>query len=381
MTGQAEGVFVERLSLGKGAASVLIKDSIDVAGVPTRQGSAAFADAPPAAAHADVVAALLDDGGWRIVGKGAMHELAFGVTGVNAWGGTPLNPRWPDRIPGGSSSASAAAVAGGLVELALGSDTGGSVRLPACCCGVVGLKPSFGLISRRGAHPRDSSLDAIGPLARTVATAERAMRALAPGFAAAVRPDHARIVVLSPPCESQVAHAVAAGLARSGAHLLPASLGGLEAAFDAGLVLIGAENWSAFGHLADHPALGEDVRGRLLAGRAHDADAVRAAEDVRATFTREVDALLATADAIALPTLPIVPPTLAAASDAAACVPLTRLVRPFNLSGHPAITLPLLTASGLPAGLQLVGRRGGDAALCALARRVSQRLGIEEEDA
>ncbi len=374
-------IFTETLDLGAGPMTVIVKDSIDVAGIPTRQGSRLLADVPPAAVHAEVVERLLANGCWRIVGKANMHEFAFGVTGVNEWAGTPVNPRWPDRIPGGSSSGSAAAVAVGLVDAALGTDTGGSVRMPAACCGVVGFKPSMGLVSRRGAYPIASSLDCIGPFAQSVAMIERVMAAIAPGF---VPVDHAgrpRLAVLTPDCDSAVAQAVAGALDRSGAERIDARLYWLEEAFAAGLVIIGAENWAAIGHFVDLPGMGEDVRGRLRAGGRHGAAEIAGAETVRSRFAAEVDALLDRADAIALPTLPIVPPTLEEAADARACVPLTRFERPFNLSGHPAITLPLVTAQGLPAGLQLVGRRGADAALCGLAKAVSRRLDLEKEEA
>jgi amidase len=127
--------------------------------------------------------------------------------------------------------------------------------------------------------------------------------------------------------------------------------------------------------------MGEDVRARLKAGGRHDADAVAAAKAVGAQLAREIDAVLEQADALILPTLPIVPPSLVEAQDARAVVPLTRLVRPFNLSGHPAITLPIRTAQGLPAGVQLVGRRGGDAALLALATTIAAQLGLQEKEA
>ncbi len=131
--------------------------------------------------HADVVANLLS-AGCRIVGKTKMHELAYGMTGINAFEGTPINPRYPDRIPGGSSSGSAAAVAAGLVDFAIGTDTGGSIRQPAICCGVIGFKPTFGRVSRKGALPAQSSLDCIGPFARNLSMIERAMSAIDPTF-------------------------------------------------------------------------------------------------------------------------------------------------------------------------------------------------------
>src|SRR5690606_8879821 len=149
---------VSEFLLGGSGRRVAIKDSIDIAGYPTRSGSHAFADAPPATRHAHVVQAVLD-AGWQIVGKTSLHELAFGVTGINDWSGTPVNPQAPDRVPGGSSSGSAVAVAAGLADIAIGTDTGGSVRVPAACCGIAGLKPTYGRVSRIGAQPAVSSLD------------------------------------------------------------------------------------------------------------------------------------------------------------------------------------------------------------------------------
>src|SRR4029077_2049990 len=130
-------VFVQTMELGGRGPTVAVKDSIDIAGFPTRMGSACLAAAPVAEEHAAVVQSLLA-AGCRIVGKTNLHELAYGVTGINRWAGTPLNPRAPGRVPGGSSSGSAVAVAAGLADFALGNDTGGSIRIPAACCGVYG---------------------------------------------------------------------------------------------------------------------------------------------------------------------------------------------------------------------------------------------------
>ena len=173
------GVFVQSLQLGGSGLRVGVKDTIDIAGYPTRAGSCALMGAPAAARHAAVVQRLLD-AGCRIVGKTNLHELAYGVTGVNAWSGTPLNPRYPDLVPGGSSSGSAVAVAAQLVDFALGTDTGGSIRVPAVCCGVYGLKPTYGRVSREGVHPAQSSLDCVGVFARDLIMLERAMAAIDP---------------------------------------------------------------------------------------------------------------------------------------------------------------------------------------------------------
>jgi amidase len=376
--------FVLRMELGGDGPRVGIKDSIDIAGYPTRAGSAAMASAPPALRHAAVVQALLD-GGCRIVGKTNLHELAYGVTGINRWSGTPKNPRYPDRIPGGSSSGSAVAVAAGAraegdpprvglpVDFTLGTDTGGSIRIPAACCGVFGLKTSYGRISRQGVHPAVSSLDCVGPFARSLDMIERAMALMDTSFVPYPPPASLRLGVVNVTADPGVVATVRAALARADIASVPVDLLSLEDAYAAGLTIIGAENWSAYGHLVDGPGLGDDVRTRLLGNRSISGEALAAAERCRTIFRAEVDAALERVDVLVLPTLPIVPPRLGEAADARAVLRLTAFVRPFNLSGHPALSLPLATDANLPAGLQLIGRRGADAALCAAAHRLVPR--------
>jgi amidase len=387
--------FVLRMELGGDGPRVGVKDSIDIAGYPTRAGSAAMASAPPALRHAVVVQALLDRG-CRIVGKTNMHELAYGVTGINRWSGTPRNPRYPDRIPGGSSSGSAVAVAAGAVavgaiaaaapgdpprvglpprvgppiDFTIGTDTGGSIRIPAACCGVYGLKTSYGRISREGVHPAVSSLDCVGPFARSLTMIERAMALMDASFAPGAPPANIRLGIVNVTADPGVVATVRAALARADITSVPIDLPSLEDAYAAGLTIIGAENWSAYGHLVDGPGLGDDVRTRLLGNRSISGEALTAAERCRTIFRAEVDAALERVDALVLPTLPIVPPRLGEIADARAVLRLTAFVRPFNLSGHPALSVPLATEANLPAGLQLVGRRGGDAALCAAAHRL-----------
>ncbi|MEA3134973.1 MAG: amidase [Gammaproteobacteria bacterium] len=372
----ADAVFVQTMQLGGDGLRVGVKDSIDIAGYATRSGSIAFAAAPPAARHAAVVQALLD-GGCRIVGKTNMHELAYGVTGINRATGTPRNPRYPDRIPGGSSSGSAVAVAAELVDFALGTDTGGSIRIPAACCGIYGIKPTYGRVSRDGVHPLDSTLDCVGPFARDLTMIERAMALIDSSFVPVPPPTTVRVgwvdVIAAPAVGTAVRSVLDDANVTVTQHRLPL----FEEAFGAGLTIIGAENWAAFGHLTDSDApgtaLGADVRARLLAARGITREALAAAEKCRENFRAEVDALLERVDVLALPTLPDFPLTLEAAADAHAAVRTTAFVRPFNLSGHPALTIPLETPARLPAGLQLVGRRGADAALCALAHRIVGR--------
>jgi amidase len=364
-------VFVENIALGENGLRVGVKDCIDVAGFATRCGSAALAHAAPAPVHATVVKALLD-GDCHIVGKTNMHELAYGVTGVNGWTGTPVNTHYPDRVPGGSSSGSAVAVAAGLVDFAIGTDTGGSIRVPAACCGVYGLKPSFGRISRVGVHPASSTLDCVGPFSRDIATLERAMGLMDASYVPQAEPSAVRIGWINVDAEPQITAAVMAHLHRAGVTLSRVNLPSFDAAYRAALTIIGAETWAAAGHLSASPSLGADVRARLLAARDITPTAVKEAELVRCRFRDEVDAVLERIDVIALPTIADVPQTLCAAGDPRVVLQLTGLVRQFNLSGHPALTLPLETPQGLPAGLQLVGPLNADATVCAVARHIAR---------
>jgi amidase len=367
-------IFVQQISIGGDGLRVGVKDSIDIEGFATRMGSPCFAAAPPAERHADVVRALLDSG-CRIVGKTNMHELAYGVTGINRWTGTPLNPCDPERIPGGSSSGSAVAAARQLVDFAVGTDTGGSIRIPAACCGVYGLKPTYGRVSRRGVHPALSTLDCVGPFARDIPMIERAMQLLDPSFQSAASPSHGTVGWITVEADPDVASAVRGALERADVSMRSIVLPSFEAAFAAGLAILGAENWAAFGHLAGREELGADVRTRLLAAREVSGADVTAAERIRRALRAEVDEALTQVDALALPTLPDFPLTLSAAADSRAALKLTSLVRPFNLSGHPAMTLPILTRDVPPVGLQLVGALNADEALCALSSEVARRIG------
>lgn len=374
-----DAILIEELAIGGDGPTVVVKDSIDIAGYATRAASRVLEDVAPAADHAEVVAALIA-AGCRIVGKANMHELAYGVTGLNAWTGTPDNPLYPGRLPGGSSSGSAAAVAADLCDIALGTDTGGSVRIPAACCGVYGLKPSYGRISRRGVMPEQSSLDCVGPFASSLAMIERAMAMMDPTFFVEPAASRPTLGVVTVDADAAVLATIEDRLAESGARLKPVALPGMKAAFDAGLTIIGAENWAALGHLAQSDAMGADVRTRLLAAAAITAEDVAKAERVRAAFIAEVDEAMAGFDALVLPTMPDFPLTLEEAADARAAIRVTAFVRPFNLSGHPALSIPLEASNGLPVGLQLVGRRGEDARLCAVARALAPSQDNQEQD-
>jgi amidase len=363
-------IFAETLDLGPAdGLRVAIKDSIDVAGCRTRDGSRALADVSPATANAEVVARVLG-AGCRIVGKTVMHELAFGLSGINDWAGTPVNPRCPDLVPGGSSSGSAAAVAAGLADFAIGTDTGGSIRVPAACCGVWGLKPTFGRVSRKGVAPAETSLDCVGPFARTIGMIEQAMAIIDPGFAptSVTAP---RIGLVQVDADAAVAGACRQAIVGSGLAIGPAHLELLDEAFAAGLTIINAETSGAFGALVDTGLLGADVEKRLRIAAMVTCEQVAEAEAVRAAFTAGVDRLLDDYDVLALPTLAEPPPTVASVRSSGIALAFSRFVRPFNLSGHPALTLPVASPAGWPVSLQLVGRKGEDARLCAIARELA----------
>lgn len=363
-------VFVERLNLGGKGLRVAIKDTIDLAGHPTRAGSRALQEALPASRNATVVDRMLK-ADFQLVGKTNLHELAFGTTGINAWTGTPDNVRYPGYVPGGSSSGSAVAVAAGLADVALGTDTGGSIRIPAACCGVFGLKPTFGRVSREGVMPRESSLDCVGPFADSMDALIACMQAIDPGFGALPATDQVVIGLVEVEATAPVRAAVQQAIGASGFRTGHLRLSEFGRAYDAGLVVINAETWAACGHLLASGLVGEDVARRLLAASKTSQADVDRAEQVRLAFTAEVDRALRDFPILALPTMADAPPRLESASDTSKLVAMTSLVRPFNLSGHPAIAIPLPRAADYPMSLQLVAAKGQDELLCAVARQIA----------
>lgn len=373
MTIAATDMLVTQLELGSGSPRVAVKDSIDIKNFVTGMGSPVFSGRAVAEKNAGIIDHLLVAGA-RIVGKAKMHELAFGVTGINKHAGTPKNIRYPQLIPGGSSSGSATAVAADIADIGIGTDTGGSIRMPAACCGVVGLKPTFDRVSRTGVHPANSSLDCVGPFAKTVAGVERAMRMIDPSFVAAEDIAAPKLGVLEGDWALSVQSAFDKFITSLALPNVAMSLPGMAEAHQAGLTIIGFENWAAFQDLVNEPELGEDIRTRLLRTENISQSEINEARKIQSRFRAAVDQALEKVDALILPALPKPAPTLEQAQDAAAIVDHTSLLRPFNLSGHPAICLPMETADGLPFGIQLVGRVNQDQNLCAIARKVEEAL-------
>lgn len=359
-------IFASRLSLGQGPRKVVVKDTIDIAGFPTCAGSAALADAPPAAAHAEIVERTLK-AGYHIVGKSNLHELAFGMTGINAWAGTPENPRYPTLIPGGSSSGSAAAVAAGLADIGIGTDTGGSIRVPAACCGVYGLKPTFGRLSRQGVMPAESSLDCVGPMARDLHVLMAFMGAIDPYFQAPANGSELVLGSIDVNAESVIWASIEGQLSHSGLACRDVVLPLMAEAFEAAMVIINRETFSACEALLATGKVGADVEHRLKAAAETTDAELKEAERVRHAFTTEVDALLERHDVLVLPTLPHFPMTVQDAFSGHQDLKISSLARPFNLSGHPALSIPLESQQALPVSMQLVGRRGDDAGVCRAA--------------
>lgn len=369
-------IVLEQLSLGQGDKTMMVKDTIDIKGFPTKAGSRALEEAAPATAHAEVIANLLESG-WKITGKTNLHELAFGTTGINNWTGTPENPRYPGRVPGGSSSGSAAAVASGLCDAALGTDTGGSVRTPACCCGVFGLKTTFARVSRKGVMPAYTTLDCVGPFARDIDTIIAAMYAICPDFGPV--PEFESLpkkpigwVPVS--AEDEILNTLRDALSRSELTVTDQPLEGMDEAYTAGMNIINRESWNGSRAFVETGLVGPDVADRLLAASKTTDEQLKTAEKVRAAFTATVDAALENCLVLAMPTMPDYPVAVANAADTRALLGMTQFVRPFNLSGHPALTLPLEGPSGLPVGLQLIAAKGADELLCSVARELMRRL-------
>jgi amidase len=369
--------FITRLEQATGTVRLAVKDLIDVAGIPTTAGSRALAEtAGPAEADAPCLAGARAARA-AIVGKVNLHELAFGASGVNHYFGTPVNPLDPDRVPGGSSSGSAVAVADDDADIAYGSDTGGSIRIPSAFCGVTGLKTTHGRIRLDGVWPLAPSLDTVGPMARDVAGVVAGMMLLEPGFALDV-PPAARVGRIRPAgfdVDPDIDAAVDAALLRSGLDITDLDLPGWLAAREAVGVIIDAEAADSNRALLDDPVrcalLGADVRARLTEGAQTTSARLVQAKAVQPSWRDAMARALATVDVLALPTVPFYPPLLAEAGRR----PYTVFTNPVNLSGFPALALPIPGSSRFPASLQLIGKPGTEALLLATGAIIEATAG------
>jgi len=370
--------FLERFADRGSGIAVAIKDLIDVEGSVTTAGTRALIDAPPAPKDAACLTEIRRReaaGELWLVGKTNLHELAYGTTGINPWFGTPVNPLNDALIPGGSSSGSAVAVATGEADVALGSDTGGSVRIPAACCGVAGLKTTWGRVPLSGVWPLAPSLDTVGPLARDIAGLVIAMQLLEPGFTVrASKPgdvEVGRLRGLGLDIDPVVDAAIDATLAAAGFVVRDIALDGWRDAWSAADVILSAEAWRADGPLlaSRRDDIGDVVANRIAASAQVTVEAEHAARQVQLAWQRRLEDVFVETPLLALPTLATLPPTIASEP-----VGLNRLTLPINLAGLPGLSIPVPAQGPLPASLQLVAPAYGDEMLLSIGALVESAV-------
>ncbi|MGH9373648.1 MAG: amidase [Vicinamibacterales bacterium] len=366
---------------------VSVKDLVDVAGTPTTSASRV----PPRQPADDArVVQRLRSAGAIVIGKTNLHEFAFGTTSDETAFGPVRNPYDPSRSAGGSSGGSAAALVDGMCFGSVGTDTGGSIRIPAAACGIVGLKPGLGEIPCDGVVPLSSTLDHVGPMARTVDDAGLVFQAMKAASVHGVAPAGGRLVFGVPRpyfCDRLETSARAAletsitrmrqarhvvhDLAIGDAHWTPDVYLHIclpeASCFHASTLAVHADKYSP------------GVRIRLEMGRYLLAEDYVRALRLRQALTRAVDRALERCDALILPTLPIPAPPLGASTvdvdgvQAPVRATMLRLTQLFNLTGHPAIALPAgFGPEGLPRGIQLVGHKGRTERLLDVAAAVEQ---------
>jgi len=374
---------------------VSLKDNFWTRGIRTTAGSKILADFVPEM-DSDVAAALARAGA-ILLGKTNMHEFAYGITGENPHYGSSRNPWAPERISGGSSGGSAVAVTTGMGFASVGTDTGGSIRIPAALCGIVGLKPTYGLVSNEGVVPLGISFDHVGPLARSVTDACIVLEAIAGKYPRGETRPNYRVLRRNWPRRLRLGwpkdffferinpeiQAAIKGAAKEfeslGARIEEVPLPHLPDSIDRASNLVVAE--ASYFHESQgyYPSrsedYGDDVRGHLEWGHNLRAVDYLGGIEARRLVQADFDAALAHVDAILAPTSPIPAPRIGESQvrisgerETNVRAELLRLTRPSNLTGLPAISIPCgFTQDGLPIGMQLIGPRWGEAKLLAIA--------------
>lgn len=347
------------------------KDLICTKGIRTTSGSKLYESYVPD--HDAVVVTKLDAAGAVMVGKTGLHEVAYGVTSDNPHFGTIRNSRDPDRIPGGSSGGSGVAVATGMALMATGTDTGGSIRIPASYCGVVGLKPTYGLVDRAGVKPLGLSLDHVGPLTMTVRDAGLVLdiigqrqRRPAPQTMRDVRigmPQNFYLDRVDPEVAVAVHESVRVA-ERLGARVVSVRVPDIDALNNVGRVILLAEAAAIFEpYLDQRNKFGSDVLALLDQGRLVPATDYVNAQRMRKILVADFHRVFETIDCLFTPTTPITAPRIGekqveiGGEMQETRLATTRFVRGFNVLGYPALSIPCgVVKTGMPAGLQIVGR-------------------------
>jgi aspartyl-tRNA(Asn)/glutamyl-tRNA(Gln) amidotransferase subunit A len=368
---------------------IAVKDLFATRGLRTTVGSRILRDWVPASDAAAI--ARLRAAGAVILGKTNLHEFAYGVSTANPWWGVARNPHDPSRSPGGSSGGSAIAVAAGLCAGALGSDTGGSIRVPASLCGCVGLKPTFGAIPLDGTFPLGWSLDHAGPLARSVDDAALMLDVLSGGAAGrksrrastrALRVGVLRgsIVDSVQPAVSRQVDAAAAALRRRGLRVRDVEIPEMEWTVATQLVTLRAEASALHARwIRTRPrAYGADVRIRLQLGSLVAGADYVLAQRMRARIRAAMRRVFDKVDVLLLPSTPITAPVVGVrtvrwrSGEEPVDGALVRLTAPFNLTGLPALSVPFGATAGLPIGVQVVGQWNDDARVLAVGRLLEE---------
>ena len=358
-----DGIFLAQPEHRGVGITLAVKDLFDTAGLTTTYGSVIFAEHVPEQTAEAV--RRLEAAGYTSVGKTNLHEFAYGVTSMNPHFGWVPNPRAAGRIAGGSSGGSAAALAAGLADAALGSDTGGSIRIPAAFCGVVGFKPSFGLVPLDGCWPLAPSYDHAGPMARTVGECATMMEALA---GISVTPVELRDLHVALAWADEAQPGIRARVEEAAAlfpHCERIAFPHAQEHVPVFLREIAEVHEALFADHADE--YGADVAWKLreLCFQVTDAELAEA-ERARESFREEAEQLLEGFDLLLTPTQAFAAPTYEEAADDSVRIPITRFTNPFNALGWPALALPCGRAEhGLRASVQLIGRAGADSTVLA----------------
>jgi aspartyl-tRNA(Asn)/glutamyl-tRNA(Gln) amidotransferase subunit A len=368
---------------------VAAKDIFDTAGVRTTYGSRIFAEHVPTVDSAMVRA--LREGGAVLVGKVGLHEFAYGITSTNPHFGAVRNPWDPERIPGGSSGGSGAAVAAGMALMALGTDTGGSIRIPSSFCGVCGLKPTFGRLSAAGCRPLSASLDHMGPMAGTVRDVALSLAVLGGEPPAPVRASLAGLRLGVPenyffdhalPEVREGVLRLARAVADLGAAVTPVRVEAAEELTEIAFRIILPEAADSVAELWDRrDEFGEDVRARFEQGRAQDPHLYLRAQQARVAAAREFLRVFERCDMLIAPSTPTAAPRIGQSvmvqdgREVDVRVASTRPSRPVNLLGIPALALPCgASPEGLPLGAQLLAPSGHDRRLLAAGSLLESAL-------
>ncbi|MCR0983551.1 amidase [Roseomonas populi] len=361
------------------------KDLYDVAGSPTTYGNPDWARTQPVPPSTAPAVLMLAEAGARFVGKTKTMELAYGLTGENVWYGTPLNPAAPDRFPGGSSCGSASVVASGEADIALGSDTGGSVRIPASYCGVYGIRPSWGAVPLTGTRGLAPSFDTAGWFAGRASVLRRTGEVLLPLGGEGPLGPLLRVQEAWMNAQPAVANALtpameAVGSVMDGCLQVSLFTETLAVVYEHFRCMQAEEAWATLGDwvAAAEPAFGPGVGERFAIARAMAPEKAAAGRAYRRAFRQRLLGLLGGGAVLVYPTSPIPAPKLGASAEEQlwareVTIGVTAIA---GLGGLPEVSIPAGKVEGAPVGFSLVAAPGRDRALLALAERVAERLGL-----